>query len=103
MPHGIRHTTESVLAKVIPIPEHPCWEWGGQIGDRGYGRVKAWAKKRRAHIVVWELLRGPIPEGLELDHCCGNKRCVNPEHLEPVTHLENVHRALARRADLAVG
>ena len=47
---------------------------------------------KKAHRVSWELLVGPIPEGLELDHLCRNHGCVNPDHLEPVTHAVNVRR-----------
>lgn len=48
---------------------------------------------RRAHRVVYESLVGPIPAGLELDHTCRVRRCVNPDHLEPVTHAENQRRS----------
>jgi HNH endonuclease len=65
-----------------------CWEWTGARQVRGYGE---W-RRRLAHRVVYELLVGPIPEGLELDHLCRNPACVNPEHLDPVTHRENLAR-----------
>ena len=70
-----------------------CWEWDGAKYGTGYG-VVSWQKKNtHAHRVVYELLVGPIPEGLELDHLCRNRGCVRPDHLEPVTHAENVRRA----------
>ncbi|WP_369010576.1 HNH endonuclease signature motif containing protein, partial [Bacillus cereus] len=47
----------------------------------------------RAHRYVYENLSGPIPEGMELDHLCRNPPCVNPDHLDPVTHEENMRRA----------
>jgi hypothetical protein len=50
------------------------------------------AKQRVAHVVMWELLIGPVPEGMELDHLCRNTRCSNPQHLEPVTRRENYLR-----------
>jgi hypothetical protein len=48
---------------------------------------------RLAHIVYWEGEHGPVPEGLELDHLCRNPPCVNPAHLEPVTHQQNMQRS----------
>lgn len=52
---------------------------------------------RLAHRVAFELHNGPIPEGLEIDHLCGNRSCVNVAHLEAVTHAENMRRAFQRR------
>jgi hypothetical protein len=70
-----------------------CWEWTGATGgSRRYGCISVKGVTRRAHRVAYELLAGPIPDGLELDHLCRNRLCVNPEHLEPVTHRENVLR-----------
>ena len=64
-----------------------CIEWQG-ARLRGYG-IKL---GRMAHRVIWEQQVGPIPEGLVLDHLCQNKACINVEHLEPVTQLENLRR-----------
>lgn len=68
-----------------------CWEWKGSKKN-GYGSF--WNGERRigAHRWAWENLVGPIPVGLEIDHLCRNRSCVNPDHLEPVTHKENVRR-----------
>lgn len=74
-----------------------CWEWTAQINPNGYGSFKVDGRPRRAHRVVYEWLVGPIPAGLELDHLCFNKACVRPDHLEPVTHKENMQRMNARR------
>lgn len=65
-----------------------CWVWTGSISTTGYGRYKNY----QAHRVTYELWVGPIPEGLQIDHLCRNTRCVNPEHLEPVTPAVNVQR-----------
>jgi hypothetical protein len=69
-----------------------CWPWSGARNRDGYGNVKVNGRTRSAHRVAWELLRGEIPDGLELDHLCRNRACVNPWHLEPVTKYINWER-----------
>lgn len=71
-----------------------CWMWGGLMRRDGYGRAWTGVGSRRAHRVAYELTVGPIPRGLELDHLCRNPGCVNPAHLEAVTHEENVRRGI---------
>lgn len=90
--------------KVAVDPQTGCWVWQGALQGKyyrsengGYGSVR-WNKRvRSAHIVAWELMRGPVPVGLCLDHLCRNTRCVNPDHLEPVTNAENIRRGTGRR------
>lgn len=77
--------------------EHPhwqlCWRWLGSRSADGYGRFSLTARKRvYAHRWLYELVRGPLPPGLQLDHLCHNRSCVNPAHLEPVTARENTLR-----------
>jgi hypothetical protein len=67
-----------------------CWLWtGGDNGGHGYGKVWHDGRGRYVHIVVWECLVGPIPDGYTLDHLCRAPACCNPDHLEPVTSAEN--------------
>lgn len=76
-----------------------CWEYTGEVTPRGYGRI---AFRRpgcktghfSTHRLIYELLKGQIPAGMVIDHLCRNTRCMNPEHLEAVSTLENVHRSL---------
>lgn len=71
-----------------------CWLWTGGATREGYGAIWSGPGGRRlmAHRVAWELLRGPIPEGLHIDHLCRRPPCVNPDHLEPVTPSVNTAR-----------
>lgn len=69
-----------------------CWEWMGARNPKGYGIFGTKGKNVYAHRFAWEILVGPIPDGLIIDHRCKNTPCVNPDHLEPVTYSENITR-----------
>ena len=72
-----------------------CWTWRQASRARGYGKV--WLRRRlwSAHTAVWTCVFGPVPRGKELDHTCRNPACVNPLHMEPVTHAENTRRGVS--------
>lgn len=69
-----------------------CWIWPS-VNNRGYGHFG----QEKAHREVWEFLIGPIPDGFTIDHKCRVTACVNPAHLEPVTHAENCRRGVNAR------
>jgi len=69
-----------------------CWEWLRYRDKEGYGRFAFGPKNAMAHRAAYVLEIGAIPEGLDLDHLCRNRGCVNPEHLEIVTRQENIRR-----------
>ena len=71
-----------------------CWLWLGCVDGGGYGDFRVWPVKVKAHRYAYELLVGPIPEGLQLDHLCRVRNCVNPKHLEPVTPKVNTRRGV---------
>jgi hypothetical protein len=74
----------------------PCIDWAGPTNGNGYGLMGVMARdgsKLWAHRIAYESVNGPIPDGLEIDHLCRRPVCVNPEHLEAVTHAENIRRA----------
>lgn len=66
-----------------------CWFWLGAPNAAGYGTLKVDGQTVAAHRFAYEWLIGPIPDGLQLDHLCRVRRCVNPTHLEPVTSRDN--------------
>jgi hypothetical protein len=79
-----------------PVPAYrpelgPCWVWTKAL-SKGYGAFRMDGKTRCAYVVAYELVVGPVPKGLELDHLCRVPACCHPAHLEPVTHQENVRR-----------
>ena len=86
---------ERLMARVEITDD--CWLWNGYVNSRGYGTAYVNGRTREAYRALYELIVGPVPNGLHLDHLCRVTRCVNPYHLEPVTHAENMRRAAAAR------
>ena len=79
-----------------PIPT-TCWLWTGAVTSSGYGSFVHEGRAKSTHRLPYELIVGPIPHGLHIDHLCRNKKCCNPEHLEPVTPIENRRRDIVAR------
>jgi hypothetical protein len=86
---------ERVWAKVEKT--EGCWLWTAAISPNGYGKFMVSGRPVNAHRLVYQLTVGPIPDGLDLDHLCRVRHCVNPDHLEPVTRSENLLRGYAAR------
>jgi hypothetical protein len=82
--------------------ETPCWIWQLAKTPDGYGYTRVGYDHRRAHRVLYEQHVGPIPAGLDLDHLCRVRDCVNPAHMEPVTEAENVRRGKTAKITMAV-
>lgn len=84
-----------------------CWLWIGYIKPNGYASFYPGGgrhvSKVYAHRFAYELVSGPIPDGMEVDHTCNVRNCVNPEHLEAVTHRTNLDRAKDRRTHCKAG
>lgn len=89
-----RLTTADVLARADILGPDECWPWHGRLTRGGYGIAGGSRPGGRvyAHRFFYEFFVGQIPTGLDLDHLCRNRKCVNPAHLEPVTRRENLLR-----------
>lgn len=108
MPRPITlQTTQDIRTRIqesVVIDDNGCWIWQPPGASHGYGqimrRAAVGAKQQSllAHRVSYEAFVGPIPEGLQIDHLCFVPKCVNPEHLEPVTAVENIRRRDAHKA-----
>lgn len=83
-----------IAARSVALPDG-CWEYRGSTTD-GYGRVEWRDQERRVgkyvHRAAYEALVGEVPPGLQLDHLCRNRKCWNPDHLEPVPNRVNMLR-----------
>jgi hypothetical protein len=85
-------TLRERLFSQLAIDPSGCVLWTGYRNSDGYGRIGVSGRSRAVHRVVYELLAGPIPDGLDIDHLCRVRHCANVAHLEPVTRRVNTMR-----------
>jgi hypothetical protein len=90
-PLSMRDGYEKVMARCVE-DERGCWVWQGGKQGKGYGVVNYDGRAWLTHRLVYEAEKGPIPDGLQIDHLCRNRVCCNPNHLEAVTPRVNVLR-----------
>ena len=89
------------MEKIHFEPMSGCWLWGGTVNNKGYGLMTNPIKDKPmmlAHRYSYELHKGPVPEGLVVDHKCCNSHCVNPDHLQAITFRENVMKGESNTA-----
>lgn len=105
LPQRAKALPDRITTNVVVIGE--CWIWTGFCNPRGYGTIHFVGADggpkttRLIHRAVYELLVGPIPEGLTLDHLCRVRNCINPAHLEPVSNRTNILRGVGLSAQNA--
>jgi len=94
--HNVTEAAERFWSNVDQSGD--CWLYLGAKTHNGYGRPSFQGRRIMAHRLAYELAIGPIPEGLQIDHLCRVRSCVNPSHLEAVTQQENISRSDAPTA-----
>lgn len=80
------------LTSRTEVDEAGCWLWQGPVMPNGYGQANAWGKVWLVHRLAYTVMVDAIPAGLQIDHTCRKRNCINPGHLEPVTQAENLRR-----------
>lgn len=93
---GITFADAARFAEKVKVTDG-CWEWQGAKGPLGYGNMSWGGRIVAAHRVSYALHVGAIPDGMVIDHLCRNPKCVNPYHLEPVSHTINIQRGDAAK------
>lgn len=81
---------------MVSVDTDQCWLYAGSKTPDGYGQIRLDGKYQKVHKLIYEAFNGELPEGYETDHLCEVKACVNPKHLEGVTHRENTRRHYER-------
>lgn len=80
----VKYNVDKFLSRYTPVTESGCWLWDGPVNEKGYGRDG----QLRAHRIAYELFNGAIPDGMTVDHMCRVRCCINPAHLQLMTHRE---------------
>jgi len=89
---------EKIMRQCNTSDSEGCWTYSGALTSKGYVHVRSDdGPMKFGHVIVYEHKYGKMPEGTEIDHTCNNRACMNPLHLDAVTHEENNHRAVERR------
>lgn len=88
-------TLDEIKAHCV-VDDNGCWLWCRRLDRHGYGEMRRDKRKVGVHRAAYELAKGPVPDGLVIDHLCRVRRCANPDHMEPVTNAENLRRGKSR-------
>lgn len=87
------------LLSKIEVLDNGCWRYTGGINSGGYGNIWSEGTTRGAHVVSYEIHKGPVPKGKQVCHSCDYKPCINPEHLFAGTSFDNIHDMINKGRD----
>lgn len=93
---GKKSLMERINEKIERITESGCWIWTGYVTEYGYGRFRVNGKKKLIHRVMYEQIKGEIPNGMIACHICDIPSCVNPDHIFIGTDQDNVDDAIKK-------
>ena len=95
----MRRTEHERFWSKVESGDNGCWIWSSAITQAGYGQFHYKSRTVYAHRFAYEQIYGGIQEGMDIDHLCRNTKCVNPRHLEAVTHKVNLQRGIGLTAN----
>lgn len=84
-----------IIANIV-VDASGCWLWQRSFKNNGYGQCRAWGKNMTAHKVSHLIFIGPVGDGMDVHHTCDVRSCVNPAHLQQISHKENIHDLLSK-------